>query len=49
MPAAFGLFRLNSADAAEMRPEVAGRPVYLGLAGNADGLLRLNLPLARLS
>ena len=49
-----GLFRLQFADAAEMHPDVAGRPVYLGLAHGADGVLRLkpqnlllNLPLAR--
>jgi hypothetical protein len=37
-----------------MRPEVAGAPVFLGLAATADGTLRmkpqnllLNLPLAR--
>lgn len=48
------LFRLDFADPAEMRADVAGRPVYLGLAMNADGVLRLkpqnlllNLPLAR--
>ena len=47
------LFRLDFADAAEMRADVAGRPVYLGLAMAADGSLRLkpqnlllNLPLA---
>ena len=50
------LFRLQFADAAEMHPDVAGRPVYLGLAHGADGVLRLkpqnlllNLPLARSS
>jgi hypothetical protein len=48
-----GLFRLDFADAAEMRPDLAGRPVYLGLAMNERGTLRLkaqnllvNLPLA---
>ncbi|MDP1648202.1 MAG: DUF6352 family protein [Rubrivivax sp.] len=47
------LFRLEFDDAAEMRTDVAGRPVYLGLASNAEGVLRLkpqnlllNLPLA---
>lgn len=46
------LFRLDFADAAEMRADVAGRPVYLGMAMTADGVLRLkpqnllnNLPL----
>ena len=50
------LFRLEFADAAEMHADVAGRPVYLGLAHSADGVLRLkpqnlllNLPLARSS
>jgi hypothetical protein len=48
------LFRLQFADAAEMRADMAGRPVYLGLACNADSVLRLkpqnlllNLPLAQ--
>ena len=48
------LFRLDFADPLEMRPDVAGRPVYLGLAMNAERILRikpqnllLNLPLAR--
>ena len=47
------LFRLRFADAAEMRPDIAGRPVYLGLMQDAQQLLRLkpqnlllNLPLA---
>lgn len=47
------LFRLNFADPALMQADVAGKPVYLGLAMNAQGLLRLkpqnlllNLPLA---
>lgn len=46
------LFRLEFADPADMRPDVAGRPVYLGLAHAADGVLRckpqnllINLPL----
>jgi len=46
------LFRLDFADAAEMRADIAGRPVYLGMAMNPDGQLRLkpqnlltNLPL----
>ncbi len=48
------LFRLDFADAAEMRADVAGKPVYLGLATDAAQILRLkphnlllNLPLAR--
>jgi hypothetical protein len=47
------LFRLDFANPAEMRADVAGKPVYLGLAMAADGTLRLkpqnlllNLPLA---
>lgn len=47
------LFRLSFADPACMQPDVAGKPVYLGLAMNAAGVLRvkpqnllLNLPLA---
>ena len=48
------LFRLHFADPREMRPDVAGRPVYLGLAMNTERVMRikpqnllLNLPLAR--
>ena len=47
------LFRLEFRDAAAMRGDVAGRPVYLGMAMTADNVLRLkpqnllvNLPLA---
>lgn len=47
------LFRLTFDDPAEMRADVAGKPVYLGLAMNDDHVLRLkpqnlllNLPLA---
>jgi hypothetical protein len=47
------LFRLDFEDTREMRADVAGKPVYLGLMGTADKLLRvkpqnllLNLPLA---
>ncbi len=49
-----GLFRLDFADRADMRAELAGAPVWLGLATAADGALRLkpqnllrNLPLAQ--
>jgi hypothetical protein len=49
-----GLFRMDFADGAELRPELAGAPVFLGLASAADGTLRMkpqnllvNLPLAR--
>jgi len=48
------LFRLDFDDPADMRPELAGKPVYLALAMNARNVLRmkpqnllLNLPLAR--
>jgi hypothetical protein len=48
------LFRLDFADPADMRPAIAGRPVYLAMAMNAEGTLKLkpqnlllNLPLAR--
>ena len=47
------LFRLDFARAGEMRADVAGKPVYLGLAMTADQTLKLkpqnlllNLPLA---
>lgn len=46
------LLRLDFADAREMRADVAGKPVYLGLMMNAEGVLRIkpqnllvNLPL----
>lgn len=49
------LFQLDFADPAAMRPAIAGRPVYLAMAMDADSLLKLkpqnlllNLPLARL-
>jgi hypothetical protein len=48
------LFRLSFANPRDMRADVAGKPVYLGLAMTADHLLRvkpqnllLNLPLAK--
>ncbi|MDO9284200.1 MAG: DUF6352 family protein [Aquabacterium sp.] len=51
-----GLFRLDFDDPADQQPELAGAPVWLGLAMTADGTLRLkpqnlllNLPLARRS
>jgi hypothetical protein len=50
------LFELRFDDPAQMQPAVAGHPVYLGLAHDAQGLLKLkpqnlllNLPLARAS
>jgi hypothetical protein len=49
------LFRLDFANPADMRPAIAGRPVYLAMAMNPDNVLKLkpqnlllNLPLARL-
>lgn len=49
-----GLFRLEFKDPADMLAQVAGRPVYLGMAMTADRVLRMkpqnllvNLPLAR--
>jgi hypothetical protein len=49
-----GLFRADFADPSAVLPEVAGAPVFLGLATAADGRLRMkpqnlliNLPLAR--
>jgi hypothetical protein len=48
------LFRLEFADRNDMRPAIAGRPVYLAMAMDASSRLRLkpqnlllNLPLAR--
>ena len=50
------LFRLDFVDPAEMRRDVAGKPVYLGLMADSGQLLRLkpqnlllNLPLAAVS
>jgi hypothetical protein len=50
------LFRLDFADAAAMRGDVAGRPVYLALSCNENNVVRMkpqnlltNLPLARAS
>ncbi|MCZ8219194.1 MAG: DUF6352 family protein [Acidovorax sp.] len=50
------LFTLTFANPAEMRADMAGKPVYLGLATNAEGVVRikpqnllLNLPLASAS
>ncbi len=46
------LFRLDFADQADMRPDVAGKPVYLGMMMNAAGIVKIkpqnllvNLPL----
>ncbi len=50
------LFKLTFADASDMRADVAGKPVYLGIAINEDNVLKLkpqnlliNLPLAKTS
>jgi hypothetical protein len=47
------LFRLDFENPADMRPAIAGRPVYLAMAMNADNVMKLkpqnlllNLPLA---
>jgi hypothetical protein len=54
MKRVIGLFRLEFRDPIVVRPEMAGAPVFLGLAAAPDGTLRmkpqnllLNLPLAR--
>jgi len=54
MKRVIGLFRVEFRDPIVMRPEMAGAPVFLGLAAAADGTLRMkpqnllvNLPLAR--
>jgi hypothetical protein len=46
------LFRLDFTDPQEMRPDVAGKPVYLGLMMNSAGIVKIkpqnllvNLPL----
>jgi Family of unknown function (DUF6352) len=50
------LFRLDFVDPQDVRPDVAGKPVYLGLMMNAEGIVKLkpqnllvNLPLRELS
>ena len=47
------LFRLDAVDAAAMRADVAGKPIYLALSMNEEGVVRmkpqnllLNMPLA---
>jgi len=54
MKRVIGLFRADFRDPAVLRPEMAGFPVFLGLATTPDGTLRMkpqnllvNLPLAR--
>jgi hypothetical protein len=54
MKRVIGLFRVDFRDPVVLRPEVAGSPVFLGLAMAPDGTLRMkpqnllmNLPLAR--
>lgn len=56
MQGLISLFRLDFINPSEMRSDVAGKPVYLGLAMDKDGLVKvkpqnllLNLPLAALS
>jgi len=56
LQAIVGLFRLDFERVADMRPDLAGTPVWIGIAKDGDGLLRLkpqnlltNLPLARRS
>lgn len=50
------LFRLDFADPHDVRPDVAGKPVYLGLMMNSEGIVKLkpqnllvNLPLRALA
>ncbi|MBS0336885.1 MAG: hypothetical protein JSS40_08785 [Proteobacteria bacterium] len=47
------LFRMDFSSAADMRPDIAGRPVYMALSANEDDVVRMkpqnllvNLPLA---
>ena len=54
MKRVIGLYRVDFRDPVALRPEVAGMPVFLGLAMASDGTLRMkpqnlltNLPLAR--
>jgi hypothetical protein len=54
MKRVIGLFRIDFRDPVVLRPEMAGSPVFLGLATAPDGILRMkpqnllmNLPLAR--
>jgi hypothetical protein len=54
MKRVIGLYRMDFRDPVVLRPELAGSPVFLGLAMAADGTLRMkpqnllvNLPLAR--
>jgi hypothetical protein len=56
MASMLSLFKLEFDEAAVMRPDIAGRPVYLAMAMDAQKRLKLkpqnlllNLPLARLS
>ena len=48
------LFRMDFENACDMRPEIAGRPVYMALSANEDDIVRMkpqnllvNLPLAQ--
>ena len=50
------LFRMDFANASDMRPDIAGRPVYMALSANEDDVVRMkpqnllvNFPLAKSS
>ncbi|MBI3678755.1 MAG: hypothetical protein HY243_19255 [Proteobacteria bacterium] len=50
------LFRMDFANASDMRPDIAGRPVYLALSANEDDIVRMkpqnllvNFPMAKSS
>ena len=56
MQRVLGLFRMDFADPQVMRPDIAGKPVYLALSMDEEGIVRmkpqnllLNLPLASVS
>ncbi|MCU0803498.1 MAG: DUF6352 family protein [Burkholderiales bacterium] len=56
MQRVLGLFRMEFADPQVMRPDIAGKPVYLALSMDEEGIVRmkpqnllLNLPLASVS
>ena len=56
MQGVLGLFRMDFTDAQVMRPDIAGRPVYLALSMDEEGIVRMkpqnllvNLPLASVS
>ena len=50
------LFRMDFVNASDMRPDIAGRPVYMALSANEDDVVRMkpqnllvNLPIATVS